>query len=242
MTLPHQVLATLRRADATAPRATCYDDGTGERIELSARVLATWTAKAASLLVEDADVSPRSTVGLALPAHWRALYWALATWSTGACLVTGAAAARADVVVTDDPVLAAAVVQDGRYAVLVTLAALARSNPDTPAGAVDEAAEIASYPDDFVALDELEPDDPGWAHGGEHTAYRHLVELVNLQELPTGARVRVSDALEPFLAGTLATWAGGGSIVLLRNALGDQTDRLAAERVTVDLTEERVTE
>ena len=65
---------------------------------------------------------------------------------------------------------------------------------------------------------------------------------MNLQELPTGARVRVSDALEPFLAGTLATWAGGGSIVLLRNTLGDQTDRLAAERVTVDLTEERVTE
>ncbi len=234
MTLPHQLLASLRRADATAPRATCYDDATGERIELSARVLATWNAKAATLLAEDADVSPDSTVGIALPAHWRALYWALATWSTGACLVTGPDAAAADVVVTDDPALAATVVQDGRYAVLVTLAALARSNPDTPVGVVDEAAELAGYPDDFVALAEPMPDDPGWARGGDHTAYRDLVDPGHVS---TGSRVRVPDVLDAFLSGTLAAWASGGSVVLIRNANGDQAHRLAAERVHLDLTE-----
>ncbi len=234
MTLPHQLLAALRRADATAPRATCYDDATGERIELSARVLATWAAKAATLLAEDADVSPDSTVGIALPAHWRALYWALAVWSTGACLVTGPACTAADVVVTDDPAVAATIVQDGRYAVLVTLAALARANPDTPVGVVDEAAELAGYPDDFVALGEPMPDDPGWARDGDHTAYR---DLVDPDRVPTGSRVRVPDALDAFLSGTLAAWAGGGSVVLIRNPNGDQAPRLAAERVSLNLAE-----
>ena len=37
------------------------------------------------------------------------------------------------------------------------------------------------------------------------------------------------------LRAALDVWAVGGSIVLLHDALGDQTKRLAAERVTVDL-------
>ena len=72
------------------PRVTVYDDTDsptrGERIELSARVLANWVAKAANLLRDDLDAGPGSVVLLDLPPHWRTLYWAFAAWSVGACV------------------------------------------------------------------------------------------------------------------------------------------------------------
>ena len=36
------------------------------------------------MLQDDLDGAPATTVGLDLPAHWRAFYWALAAWSVGA--------------------------------------------------------------------------------------------------------------------------------------------------------------
>ena len=77
-------------ADPGRPRVTVYDDTDsptrGERIELSARVLANWVAKAANLLRDDLDAGPGSVVLLDLPPHWRTLYWAFAAWSVGACV------------------------------------------------------------------------------------------------------------------------------------------------------------
>ena len=230
---PADVLAALSRADATAPRLTHYDDTTGERIELSARTLGNWVAKAANLLQDDADAGPGTSVGLDLPAHWRAAYWALATWSVGATLVVGDAARAADVVVTTSPELASAAMEDGRYAVLVTLAALARRNPAAPPGVVDEAAELANQPDVFDALNEWGDGDPAWrATSPADAAYG---QLVRAEAHPAGTRAVVPDALGPMLRAALDVWAVGGSIVLLHDALGDQTKRLAAERVTVDL-------
>src|SRR4051812_50149988 len=106
MRTPSSVLADLLRADATRPRVTFYDDEPGptrgERIELSARVLANWVAKAGNALQEEYDAAPGTVVRLDLPAlHWRTAYWALAVWSVGAAvsLVEG----DADLTVTDDP-------------------------------------------------------------------------------------------------------------------------------------------
>ena len=60
MTRPDTLLFALQRADASRPRITCYDDtdgpSRGERIELSARVLSNWVAKAANALQEEFDV------------------------------------------------------------------------------------------------------------------------------------------------------------------------------------------
>ncbi|MCU1536210.1 MAG: hypothetical protein JWP82_561, partial [Humibacillus sp.] len=157
--LPTEVLAALIAADPAGPRLTWYDDEpgptAGERIELSARVLLNWVSKAANLLQDDADAGPGTTVGLDLPAHWRSVYWALATWSVGATVVTGAAARTADVLVTDSPEAAAA---HGGDAVLVTLAALARTGPraaEAP-NAVDEARELATHGDRFVPMADAE--------------------------------------------------------------------------------------
>ena len=58
------------------------------------------------------------------------------------------------------------------------------------------------------------------------------IELLYFDGCPNWeeARGRLAEALDAFLSGTLAAWAGGGSVVLIRNPNGDQAPRLAAER------------
>ena len=97
---PAALLRRLVAADPGRPRVTVYDDTDsptrGERIELSARVLANWVAKAANLLRDDLDAGPGSVVLLDLPPHWRTLYWAFAAWSVGACVEVPAHRSGAD--------------------------------------------------------------------------------------------------------------------------------------------------
>ena len=227
--MPADVLAALVGSDPGVPRLTWYDDDAGERIELSAAVLANWVAKAANLLQDDADAGPGTRVRVALPPHWRAVYWALATWSVGATVVVGSAERPSDVLVGSDPRQTGT--HDG-YAVHVTLAALARSNPETPPGVVDEARELATYGDRFEAYAQASPDDPALSADGAVTAYRDLVEA---RDWPARPRVRVVGDLDRVLRDSLAAWALGGSVVLIARPGSDESARLAAERVTVDL-------
>lgn len=243
--LPAEVLARMVASDPGRPRLTWYDDEpgptAGERIELSARVLANWVAKAANLLQDDAAAGPGTTVGLGLPAHWRSLYWALAAWSVGATVVLGDAAAGADVLVTDSPSAAAG---HGGDAVLVSLPALARSHPeagDAPA-AVDEARELSTHGDVFSPLSDPEGGDVALASGAPgpdgasgDTAYGELV--VPVDGWGPSPRVVLSGTLDAVLRAALAAWAADGSVVLLRGARDDLRDRLASEGVTVDARE-----
>jgi len=230
MRTPSSVLADLLRADATRPRVTFYDDAPGptrgERIELSARVLANWVAKAGNALQEEYDAAPGTLVRLDLPAlHWRTAYWALAVWSVGATvsLVEG----TADLTVTDDP-------QAGADGVVVTLAALARSHPEPlPAGVMDEARELATYGDQLVAWAEPRGEDPALV---THDGTLHYASLVPRTGWPTGARVRVAGPASVALPAMLGSWAVDGSVLLLRGTERDlATERLTTEGVTVDL-------
>ncbi len=223
------LLASLLASDPGRPRITVYDDTDGptrgERVELSARVVANWVAKAANLLQDEMDAGPGTVVALALPPHWRTLYWALATWSVGAA-VDLRPDADADVVVTDDPGRA----DDAPAAVVVTLAALARSAPSpVPPGAVDEARELATHPDVFDAWDAPGPDDASLLGSGGPTTFADLV--------PEGSPGRWHTATadpEEFLRTVLAAWAGDGSVVLTRGAPEPDVleRRLASEGVT----------
>jgi len=234
-TPPETPAALLRRlvaADPGRPRITVYDDTDsptrGERIELSARVFANWVAKAANLLRDDLDAGPGSVVLLDLPPHWRTLYWAFAAWSVGACVEVpghrttadaghGAAAdaaspATPDIVVTD----AVDVASIAPEAVLVTLAALARSAGVTvPAGVVDEARELATHGDVFDVWDEPDGSDPALRAAGRVSAYEDLVPA------PAGGPQRVhTDTTDTaaFLRVALAAWAADGSLVVTRGA------------------------
>lgn len=228
--------ALLRRAvdsDPGRPRITVYDDTDsptrGERIELSARVLANWVAKAANLLQDELDASPGSVVRLDLPPHWRTLYWALAVWSVGGCVEVPSPREdqHTDVLVTDDPAAAAG----SEPAVLVTLAALARSAGTTvPPGVVDEARELANHGDLFEAWEEPEDRAPALRADGEDTAYADVVPRDG-----TDDRVHTSTAdTGTFLRLALRALAGDGSVVLTRGEPHPEVlqARLAAEGVT----------
>ena len=175
-------------------------------------MLSNWVSKAANALQEEWDVAPGSVVRLALPPHWRALYWALAVWSVGGCVA--ADDAEADLLVSDDPALVSAA--DGP-AVLVTLAGLARgSTVAVPAGVMDEARELATYAD------------------GATTAYGSVVPH---RDWPAGTRLHTgTHQLADFLRDALAAWAVDGSVVLSRGP-GDAAQRqarMAAEGVTLE--------
>jgi uncharacterized protein (TIGR03089 family) len=233
--LPAALLARLLDADSARPRLTWYDDEpgptAGERIELSGRVLANWVSKAANLLQDDAAAEPGTTVGLDLPAHWRSVYWALAAWSVGATVVLGESSTGADVLVTDSPERAAA---HGGDTVLVTLAALARSNPraaEAP-GAVDEARELSTHGDAFTPMADPERADVALATEAGDTAYgRLVVRETSWGEAP---RVALRGSVERVLRGCLSAWAADGSVVIMRGESARDAERLASEGVTVD--------
>ncbi len=245
MSTPTGPAALLRRlvdADPGRPRITVYDDTDsptrGERVELSARVLANWVAKAANLLQDEMDAGRSTVVRLDLPPHWRTLYWALAAWSVGACVEvpttratgtddaedTGTSAAV--VVVSDDPFVAEAA-EEG---VLVTLAALARSAPGSvPPGVLDEAKEVATHGDVFTAWEDAEDDDPALRVGATTLSHGALVPAAE----PGRVHTATTDTAA-FLRTTLAAWAADGSVVLTRGEPDADTlgRRLASEGVT----------
>jgi uncharacterized protein (TIGR03089 family) len=248
---PPELLRRLVASDPGRPRITVYDDTEsatrGERVELSARVLANWVAKAANLLQDDLDLGPGTLVVLDLPPHWRTLYWALAVWSVGGCVEvpqrrTGDAAgvptgpddaedvvARgADLVVTD----AVDVASGADEAVLVTLAALARSaSGPVPPRAVDEARELATHGDVFGAWDEPAPDDAALRSAAGTTTYDTLVPVGS--GVPERVHTVTADTVE-FLRHALEAWAGDGSLVLTRGRPADDVlrARLESEGVT----------
>ena len=230
---PARALADLVSEDATRPALTFYDDTpgptSGERIELSRKVLTTWVAKAANALQEGFDVQPGSVVLLDLPApHWRLVYWALAVWSVGAT-VTLDVHEGADVMVTTDPGSGAA--EDADEVIAVTLPALARRYPgDLRSGVMDEAKELPSYGDGFTAWDDPEPDQPALVHAGERTAYH---EVVPEPRWHRGCRVLVTSTspLE-LLRHSLHAMAAGGSLVLVRGSQPTAEDpRMQSEGV-----------
>ena len=241
MRTPASVLAEILHSDPARPRVTFYEDTAGptrgERIELSGKVLANWVSKAGNALQDEFDLGPGSVVRLSLPPHWRALYWAFAVWSVGAT-VDLAGSRTPDLLICDDPdAIAAALARTPGEVVLVTLGALARAHRGpVPAGVMDEAREIATYGDQFVALADPAPDDLALITDRAQVPYRSVVPAPHW---PPSARVSLAGDLSQVLESTLAAWAVDGSVVLARNGLhagGEpQPERLASERVTLDL-------
>jgi len=237
---PASVLAEILRSDPARPRITFYEDTPGptcgERIELSGKVLNNWISKAGNALQDEYDLGPGSVVHLALPPHWRALYWAFAVWSVGGT-VDLAGGTAPNLLICNDPDLAATLDPAPDDVVLVTMAALARVHPGTvPAGAMDEARELATYGDQFAARTNPAPDDVALITTSGSTAYRSVVPQ---RDWPAGTRVSLSGDLAEVLDSTLAALAADGSVVLARNGMrarGEtKPERLTSEGVTLRL-------
>lgn len=235
MPTPAEVLSALNARDSAAPRVTCYDDvpgpTAGERVELSGRVLGTWVSKAGNALQEEWDIEPGSVVRLDLRPHWRLLYWAWAVWSVGAHADLDGDL-PADLVVTD----ALDRLPDDGPAVLVTRGALARTaGAELPEEVMDEAADLASYGDDFDAWQEPTEDDPALTLDGRSLTYGEVVATLASDAPQEGARPQLVDPTSGELLGrALTTWAEGGSIVVQLGPVDPETltRRATSEGVT----------
>ena len=134
-----------------------------------------------------------------------------------------------DLVVTTDPETAAAA---DSPAVLVTLAGLARSaGVPVPEGVMDEAKELSTHGDQFVAWEEPADDDTALEAGGERTAYADLLDPPAPQANPGERRHLTTTSTADFLATSLALWAADGSVVLSR---GEAPANVLEERSRVE--------
>lgn len=194
------LVRALVASDPGRPRVTWYGTD-GERVELSARVLENWVAKAANLLVEECDAGPGSVVALDLPPHWRTVVWALATWSVGATVA--APGSGGDVVVTAE----VAAAPDGGLVVGVSLPALARRFEGDGHVDVDEAAEVSSFADSFDPAGPLDQMDLlGEARAAAEAA-----------SWPHAVRLLVRPGTFDVVGTVLAAYVLDGSVVLVRD-------------------------
>jgi len=243
--LPRSVPALLQRLvadDPGTPRLTWYaaeHARTGERIELSARVLSTWVAKTANLLEEEFEVGPGSCVGLDLPTHWRTLVLQLAVWSTGAGVVLGeelrAGGAGVDVLVSSDPDVLQRSASAGTDTIAVSLAPLARDfGAPLPDGVLDYARTVTGYGDHHSALAEPQPSDPALATGTATTAHADLLAGALAAGAAWSVGVRLLTAAAPADVGgsALAAWVRAGSVVLVPELAALDEHVRATERVT----------
>lgn len=210
-------------AEPGRPRLTWYGDG-GERTELSGHVLDNWVTKTVNLLVEEYDAGPGTRVLIDLPAHWRTVVWALATWRVGACVVLpdadGTVPEGCAVAVTHRP---GAVLGSFHPAdvVAVALPALAlRFGPDLPAGVTDAAAAVMTYGDVLTFVPEADPAADALVLDGRTTTHADLMAWADGTAdggtRPAGRRLvePQDDAPAPVLATALSVYAVDGSLVL----------------------------
>ncbi len=235
--------------DPGQPRLTWYGDD-GERVELSGAVLENWVNKVTNLLVEEFDAGPGARVVIDLPAHWRTVIWALATWRVGATTIftrtddtEGAdtvkehVGGKADVVITTRPELWDGV--DGEI-VAVALPALARRfDGELPPGAVDAASAVMTYGDQVGWAPSPRTSDIAVVAGAETLLHADLVRPVaggrvllaasatSVPPLHDDVR-RASDVV----VHTARVLAHDGSVVLLSDAIASDAtrrERLAAQ-------------
>ena len=230
-------LLQLLTREAGRPRITWYGQG-GERVELSGAVLENWVNKTANLLVEEFDAGPGTVVGLDLPAHWRTLVWALATWRVGACVSDRAAGS--DVLVTDDPTRG----PEHPALVVVPLPALARRVEGVlPPGAIDAGSAVMTYADQLLWAPTAVASAPALDTGGAVILHDGLVGALTEAVPTTPERVLLpAGDLASFLRAGVGTLLAGGSVVVLHGDVADELARDDARRARLLSTEQVTTE
>lgn len=238
MTTFTDVLAARLRKDPGSPLITFYDEGTGERVELSATTYANWVAKTASLLVEEHDLERGDAIRLDLPTHWLTTVFLGAAWAVGLRVTDG-----------EDPGELAAVVCGpdslARWAqhtddVVVLACALlplgVRFAEPVPPGVHDVGVEVWGQPDAFTPWDPPQADDVAHDLGGAARTQAELWSAAAAGDLvPDGGRLltEANPASPPGIASFCEPLARGGSLVLVVRAGAERLEAIAAsEQVT----------
>lgn len=215
-----------RVADPARPLFTFYDEGTGERTELSAATLGNWAAKIANYLRDEVGIVPGDDVRVDLPEHWQSAAVLLGAWWAGARVLVGTGSEDARIVFTDAARLDD---HDAEVIVVVPLDPFAMGTRDLPIGVDDFGESVRAHGDRYTAsgAGEIALDDVA-------TSTLTGVE----SEAAAGERVvstRPWDTAETIAANLLAPLLAGASLVWVRGADDARIDAIAsmekAERV-----------
>lgn len=254
MATPTHLLRSALTADPARPFITFYDDGTGERTELSVRTFDNWVSKTANLLQDELSASLGSTLAVALPTHWQAAVWLQAGWQLGMQVLPvpeGAEIPDADVVVTWPERLEEAVAVEPGDVVCLSLrpALVAATSPagPYPEGVLDGDAEVLAFGDRFDAYVPV-PDDAtaliadrrSWTAEELVTDAREHAQRLGARQ---GVRLLSTDALDSpdgIALGLLVPLALDGSVVLCRGAASDDGATAAADGLDARRATERV--
>jgi uncharacterized protein (TIGR03089 family) len=229
------ILSDLLRADAGRPLVTFYDDGTGERVELSVTTYANWVAKVAGLLVDELDLERGQRLRVDLPPHWLTPVFLGAAWTAGLVVTDG-----------DDPdavVCGPDTLDDwaDRADDLVVLACAllpmgVRFPDGVPPGVHDVGVEVWSQPDAFTAWDPPTADDEAHDLGGSAVTHAELWSAAAAGTVVTdGGRLlsEANPASPPGIASFTEPLLRRGSVVLVARAARERLEAISAsERTT----------
>lgn len=235
------IFAAAVALDPARPMLTYYDDGAGERTELSGATLANWAAKTANQLVDGHGLGPGDTAALRLPPHWQTAGVLLGCWAAGLSVDTGLAGERlrgggpgpvgAAYVAADR--LPSAPPADATFALgLHPLGA--PMSPPPPPGVLDYAVDVRQYGDHFapaapVAAEDLAED--GLSHEDLLARARDWATDRGLD--PNERILFDADSFPDPLVWLVAPLVVGATIVLCRRLDRARLDaRVSAERVT----------
>lgn len=215
------------------PLITQYDDAAGgARVELSVATMANWAAKTANWLRDEYDVTPGTSVSVALPAHWQTAGVLLGAWWCGAH-------------VTDDPkgaevaFVPPGVDAPGAYTVaVVALDPLGMGLREPAAQGVDYLNDIRVHGDDFRAAP-VPGDTPALLESTVDDVVAAAADRATTLGLTNTSRIMSTiDWTFPdgVLSGLLAILAADASVVQSGHVDPALLDtRRAAERTTVDI-------
>ncbi|MCF8570580.1 TIGR03089 family protein [Gordonia sp. HY002] len=197
-----------RVADPARPLFTFYDEGTGERTELSAATLGNWAAKIANYLRDEVGVVPGDDVRVDLPEHWQSAAVLLGAWWAGAHVLVGDHDGDARVVFT----AAARLDQhDADAVVVVPLDPFAMGSRDLPIGVDDFGESVRAHGDRYspagagdLALDDVPTATLARVESETESGQR----VVSTRPWHTADTI-AANFLAPLLAGTALVWIRG---------------------------------
>nr|WP_212763536.1 TIGR03089 family protein [Gordonia araii] len=218
--------------DPTRPMLTFYDDGTGERTELSALTLGNWAAKTANFFRDELGLMPGDAVVVDLPEHWQTAAILLGAWWAGAAVELPGGSG--DVVVTTADRLDEH--PDASETIVASLDPFGMGVPGLPVGVLDYGPSVRIHSDNFA---------PG-ADAGPSLGDRSALQVLDAAQatataagIASGSRVlstrswRDADGIVENLVAPLAV---GASLIAVANP---DEEKLAAraetERATVTL-------
>lgn len=223
---PEALFAALVSATPARPFVTFYDEGSGERTELSVRSLANWVAKTHFLLTDELALGVGDAAQVDLPVHWIAVPVLLGCWTAGLEVVTDADGA-AVAFVAGSPSSGIA----DTYAVALDSAARGFGAAPPP-GTSDYVAAVRPQQDAWTTVHSpASPGDPALDGASRADVVARARERAD--ELDVAAGARVLTTRDDWLDALLVPLAVGGSLVIVRNAGADVVARRAEqERVS----------